>query len=130
MLRLMASAILHLLANTVGLLLASLLLDGFSINATAFIGAVLIFTVVEVVAGPLLAKIALTNVPSLIGGIALVTTFAGLLVTNLVSDGLSISGISTWVLSTLIVWLCALIAGLILPLLLFKKVLDKHKSED
>ena len=128
MIRLLASLVLTLLANTVGLVIASILLDGFTINSLAFVTAVLIFTVTEVVAGPLLAKIALSNVPSLLGGIALVTTFVGLLVIDIFSDGLSISGVSTWILATLIVWLCALIANLLLPLVIFKKALDKKQA--
>ncbi len=129
MLRLLASLVLTLLANTVGLVLASIILDGFSINSLAFVTAVLIFTVTEVVAGPLITKIALSNAPSLLGGIALVTTFVGLLVTDVLSDGLSITGVSTWILATLIVWLCALIASLLLPLVIFKKVLKKNKAD-
>ncbi len=48
-----------------------------TITGAAFVVAVLIFTVVEVVADPLLTKIALTSVPALRGGVALVTTFVG-----------------------------------------------------
>lgn len=129
MIRLIVSAIVHLIANAVALLIASLLLDGFSINAISFIAAVLIFTVVEVLAGPLLLKIALTNIPALAGGIALVTTLVGLIVTDLISDGLSISGLSTWLLATLIVWLGGLLAGLLLPLVIFKKTLEHHKDK-
>ena len=68
------------------------------------------------------------NVPSLLGGIALVTTFVGLLVTDIVSSGLSISGATTWILATLIVWLGALIAGILLPLVLFKNVMQNAKN--
>ena len=64
------------------------------------------------------------NLPALTGGVALVTTFVGLLVTDTLSDGLNVSGISTWIMASLIVWLCALLAGVILPLFLFKKALD------
>lgn len=130
MLRLLASLVLTLLANSVGLVLASVILDDFTINGVAFVSAVLIFTITEVVAGPLITKIALTNAPSLLGGIALVTTFVGLLVTDIFSDGLTINGATTWILATLIVWLCALIASLLLPLVIFKKVLDKNKQSD
>jgi uncharacterized protein YneF (UPF0154 family) len=35
---------------------------------------------------------------------------------------------TTWILATLIVWLMALAAGLILPLFLFKKVMQKRES--
>ena len=128
MIRLLARLVLNLIANAVGLFVATLVLDGFNIDALSLITVTVIFSLVTVVAGPLLLKISLQNVPALTGGIALVTTFAGLLITDVVSDGVSISGVSTWVLATLIVWLCSLMAGIILPLILFKKTLQKVKE--
>ena len=128
MLRLLARAVLSLLANAVGLLAASALLDGFSINATSFIVAVVVFTAATVILSPLIVKVALTSAPYLVGGIALVTTFVGLLITDLFTNGLSISGLSTWIIATLIIWVCAIIANLILPLFIFKKTLDHHKK--
>jgi putative membrane protein len=76
-----------------------------------------------VIADPLLLKISIKSVPQLRGGIALVTTLVGLVITNYLSDGLTITGVAT-----LIVWLMALAAGLILPLFLFKKVMQKRES--
>jgi len=125
--RLLASACLHLLANGVGLIIATAVLPGFSIDALALVTVTVIFTLVEIVAGPLLISISLKNVPALTGGVALVTTFVGLLVTDTLSDGLNISGISTWIIASLIVWLCSLVAGLILPLVLFKKAVEKRR---
>lgn len=125
MLRLIARITLSLLANVLGLLAAAWLLDDFSVDATSFVMAVLIFTVSTVVLGPLVLKIALQSANYLVGGIALVTTFIGLVVTNLVSDGISISGVSTWLLATLIVWVFSIIGNLLLPLIIFKKTLKK-----
>ena len=116
----------RLLANTVGLLVAASVLDGMTITGAAFVLAVLIFTVVEVIADPLLTKMALTNLPALRGGVALVTTFVGLVITSLVSSGLDISGAKTWLMATFIVWLAALLAGLILPVFLVKKAVDNR----
>ncbi len=130
MIRLLASMVLNLVANAFGLIAAAAILPNFSIQTKPFIIAVLIFTVTEVILGPLILKIALKNVSALVGGIALVTTFFGLLITNIVSDGISIHGISTWVLATLIVWIFSLIGTLLLPLFIFKKTLKKRKSED
>ena len=42
----------HLLANASGLIVAAVLLAGMSITGAAFVIAVLIFTIVEVVADP------------------------------------------------------------------------------
>lgn len=128
MIRLLARSALAILANAVGLLAANWLVEGFSIDATALISAVLIFTIATVILGPLIIKMTLTGAPALMGGIALVTTLVGLLITTLVTDGLSISGASAWVMSTLIIWLCSLLAGFLLPMLLFKKTLDNKNS--
>jgi len=57
----------------------------------------------------------------------LATTLVGLIITAWISDGLSISGLDTWLLATLIVWLAALLAGVILPMLLVKKAVDNNR---
>ena len=88
----------------------------------------MIFTAVEVVADPLITKIAIRSVPALRGGVALVTTFIGLLITTWLSSGLTISGVQTWVLATLIVWLAALVATLILPVFLVKTAVDERRT--
>lgn len=128
MIRILIRGFLALLANAVGLLAASMLLDGFEINGVAFVTAVLIFTLATVILGPFVAKMALRNIPVLMGGVALVTTLVGLVITDVFSDGLSISGASTWILATLIVWLCSLLATVILPLFMFKKILSDSKD--
>ena len=38
-----------------------------------------------------------------------------MIVTDLVSDVLSISGIGTWIAATVIVWIAALLAAFVLP---------------
>jgi putative membrane protein len=126
--RLLISAGIRLLANTIGLLVATAVLDGMTIDAASFIMAVLIFTVVEVVFEPMLRQMAMRSAQALMGSVSLIITFVGLLVTGLVSDGLQITGLSTWVLATIIVWLAALIAGLILPLILVKRVMSDRRA--
>lgn len=128
MIRLIISAGIKLLANALGLITAAVVLDDVTITGAAFVIAVLIFTGVEVLADPLLTKISLTSVPALRGGVALVTTFLGLVITAAVSDGLSISGTTTWILATIIVWLAALAAALILPLLFVKKAVNNRQA--
>lgn len=124
MLRLIASIVVSLIANAIGLFVASLILDNFTINGVAFVTAVVVFTIAYIVLDPLITKISLTNMPALRGGVALITTFVGLLITTLISDGISISGLSTWVVATLIVWLFGLISTVLLPMFVFKKTLS------
>jgi putative membrane protein len=126
--RLLISAGIRLLANTIGLLVATAVLDGMTIDAASFVMAVLIFTVVEVIFEPMLRQMAMRSAQALMGSVSLIITFVGLLVTELVSDGLQITGLSTWILATIIVWLAALIAGLILPLIMVKRVASDRRA--
>lgn len=128
MLRFLTGVVLRLLANAAGLLVAAAVLDGFTVSAAAFVVVVVVFTAIEVVLDPLVLKMSIQYAPALRGGTALVTTFVGLLVTTLVSDGLTITGTTTWVLGTLIVWLGGLVAALLLPLFLFKRVRQQRQG--
>ena len=129
MIVLLAKLTLNVLSNALGLFAASLLLDGFSIDGVSFVIAVAIFSLSVTILGPLILKIALSNANYLVGGIALVTTFVSLLITTLISDGISITGTSTWFLATLIIWVFSIIGNLVLPLLIFKKTLENSKTE-
>ena len=129
MLRLLAAIVLHLLANAAGLAIAAIVLEGFSIGATTFIVVVAVFSAIEFVLAPLVTKMSLQYAPALRGGLALVTTLVGLLVTTLLTDGLRIEGLSAWVVGTLIVWLGGVVAALVLPLFLFKKATSRRRGQ-
>src|SRR4051794_10491621 len=115
MIRLLLGIVVRLIANTIGLLVAAWVLDDMTITGAAFVLAVLVFTGVEVLVEPALDRAASNQVSALRGGVALLAVLIGLIVTDLVTDGLSISGVQTWVLATLIVWVASLIAALLLP---------------
>ena len=128
MIRLLVRTVLALLGNALGLWIASLVLDDMSISGAAFVLAVVIFTVLTVVLQPLITKVAMQNAPALQGSSALVTTLLALVITDLVSDGLSISGAITWVLATIIIWLVTMLAGVLLPMFLFKELLEDRRD--
>ena len=128
MIRFLISTGLHLLGNAIGLIVASLVLDDMSLDGVAFVIALLIFTAVEVVAEPLIRKIAVKNAEPLLGSVALVTTFVGLLITDIFSDGLQIEGAWTWVLATIIVWLVAMLAAMVLPAIFLKNTAEKRRG--
>ena len=112
--RSLISALVYLLGNAAGLLVAMLLLPGFRIDLAAFLVAVVIFSVLLLLLKPLILKLAKKRLPALEGGIALVTTFVGLLATRTLVSGMQIGGLSNWLLATLLVWAGALLAGAIL----------------
>jgi hypothetical protein len=128
MVRLLISALIRLGANAIGLLVADLILDDMSIEWKGFIVAVLIFTGVQVLAEPLLMKIALTSAPALRGGVALVAVLLGLVVTDVIFDGVSIAGFATWALATVIVWLAAMLGVFLLPLIFLRNRREERKA--
>lgn len=66
--------------------------------------------------------------PALRGGIALVTTLVVLFLTTLFTSGVEINGLMAWILAPLIIWLTTVLAGVVLPLFLFKKTLQNVKE--
>ncbi|AKR56446.1 membrane protein [Youhaiella tibetensis] len=128
MLRFIVVTILELAANAIGLLVAAWLLPGFQINWLGFLTALVIFTIAKFILGPLIFKLSFQYARALNGGVALVVTFVGLWVTTWLTNGLTIDGLTTWILSSLIVWLAGVLASLVLPLFLFKKILSNRSD--
>ena len=127
MIRLLVRTLIAVAANAVGLIVASAVLDGFSINVASFIVAVVIFTIVFAVLTPFLAVQLRRLGNGAIGATALIATLVSLVVTDLLSDGFSISGVGTWVAAAVIVWLAALVAAFVLPFLGLKKFLEDNR---
>lgn len=114
MIRTLIKVGLTIAGNAIGLLVAAALLDDVKLSGAAFILAVIIFTVAELILEPFIEKMVTEHAERLRIFTSLVTTFLALVVTDLLSDGLSIEGASTWLLATVIVWLGTLLAGVIL----------------
>jgi putative membrane protein len=126
--RLLVRVAVAVAANAVGLIVAAALLDGVHLNGGAFVLAVVIFTVVVALLQPFLVVqmrrrllVALVVAP-------LLATLVSLIVTDLLSDGLTINGAGTWIAATVIVWLAALLAGLILPFLGLRKFMEERRD--
>ena len=129
MIRLLILSLLTLLGNAIGLIVASILLSGFHIQPLGFIVSALFFTGIEILLKPFILKMSIKYIPALRGGIALVTTFVGLLLTTLFTNGLRIDDVTTWIAAPLIIWLAVVLAGIMLPMFLFKQALsDSDKS--
>jgi putative membrane protein len=126
--RFLVRTLIALVANAVGLIVAAIVLDDVELDATSFVVAVVIFTAVFVLLQPFLAVNLRRMGPGMLGVVSLLATLVSLIVTDLLTDGLSISGVLTWILAALIVWLVALVATLLLPFLGLKKFLDERRA--
>lgn len=115
---------LALLGNALGLWIASLVLsDDMSVSGTAFLVAVVLFTVLTLIIEPLVAKLAEKYAEALESATTLISTALSLLIAAWISDGLSIDGVGTWVLATVIVWA----ATLIIRVLASKLIIERMK---
>jgi putative membrane protein len=115
-----------LLGAAIGFIIAALVLDDMTLDGAAFLIAVGIFVVLTAVLEPLIEKIGDEHLSIVSMFSSLITTFLALLITELVSDGLNITGSVTWVLATLIVWASTALATLILARMFIKNVRENR----
>ena len=128
MIRLLVRLLIAFVANAVGLIVAALVLDRMSLNATGFLVAVAVFTVVFALMHPFLVTSLRLAPGPVLGGVALIATLIALIATELLTDGLSIRGAGTWIAATVIVWLASVLAAFILPFLGLRKFLDERRD--
>src|SRR5262245_45928693 len=110
MVRAFFSVLVQLIANALGLIVAAWILDDMTLNASGFLIALLIFTGVEIIIQPLIVQTAVRHARALQGSSALLASLVALVVTAWISDGLDISGGTTWLLATVIIWAASLLA--------------------
>ncbi len=121
MLRFLIRLAIYLGTAALALLIASLLLgERFAIQASGFLIAIGVFALAQSILTPFIINMARKYAPAVLGGIGLVSTFVALLIASLFPGGLSITGIDTWILASLIVWLVTALGGWLLPLLLLR----------
>ena len=130
MIRSLVRTLILFVANAVGLLVAAVVLDDMSMDVQGFLIDVVIFTIVVALMSPFLDSSFRRGRAgsSALGGVALIATLIALVVADLLSDGLSISGVGTYLLAAVIVWAASLIAAFILPFLGLKKFLSERRD--
>lgn len=120
MIRFLLRVVVFLGSSAIGLLVASWLVSGVSIRPLGFLTAVVVFTVAQAILAPFFLKMASRYASAFLGGIGLVSTLAALILASVLTHGLSIRGIGSWVAATVVVWLVTAVATLLLPMLLLK----------
>lgn len=93
-----------------------------------FIAAVVIFTLAQAILSPFFMKMANRYASAFLGGVGLISTLAALILASLLSNGLRITGIGSWIAATFVVWLVTALATVLLPMVLLKKKVARSKS--
>lgn len=112
-----------------GLLVAALVVPGMRLSLSGFLVTVVVFAVAQSLLAPFIVNQARKHAPALLGGIGLVTTFVALLIASLFPGGLQISGVSTWITATLVVWVVTALGAWLLPIALVKKRFASRADE-
>ena len=100
-----------LVGIAVGILLADALLTDFSASVGAIVAATIVFWVVHLLVDFLALKVLVRNPSIAVAGLlALASTIVSLVIVNIVVSGLKISGASTYVFATLIIWVTTAIS--------------------
>lgn len=121
MIRFLLRTAVFLGSSAVGLLVAAWLIPDVSVSVSGFITAVVIFSLAQAILSPFFLKMASRYASAFLGGIGLVSTLAALILASVLTHGLSIRGIGSWVGATVMVWLVTAVATLVLPVLVLKK---------
>ncbi len=118
----------YFLAALIGIIVANLFLEGMTVDTRSYFSVAIIFAIIQAILSPLISNMAEKNAPAFTGGIGLLSTFVALFITNIALSGITVSGFSTWILASLIIWLVTAIAVFILPFLLVKKVVNERRN--
>lgn len=128
MVRMLVRGIVFLGSAAIGLLVASLLLDDVKIQLSGFTTVVVVYAVIQMIVSPFVLKMAMRHASAFMGGTGLVATCIALLIASAWGDALEISGLTTWVAATVVVWLVTAVATLALPPILVKMGLQSARA--
>jgi uncharacterized membrane protein YvlD (DUF360 family) len=126
MIRMLLQAAINVVMAAIGLLLAGSLIDGVTLQPSGFIVAVLVFVVAQAILGPFVFNMARKYASAILGGVGLVSTLLALWISTLFPEGLVISGVTAWVLTTLLVWIVTALGTWILGYLVLKRWWDRR----
>ena len=128
MIRFLLSVAISLVSAAVAMLVISAVVTGVTVHAAGFVIAVLVFTVAQAILGPFVFNMARQYASAILGGIGLVSTFLALFVATLLPNGLQISGITAWIVSTLIVWVITALGTWILGIVVIKRWWERKQQ--
>jgi hypothetical protein len=103
-----------------GLLVAARIVPGVSLSVPGFIVAVAVFAVTQAILSLSILKLPHRYASLLLGGSGLALTILALILASVLTHGLSISGMASWLAMTVVVWLVTTIGAITLPELLIR----------
>jgi hypothetical protein len=113
-------AIMLLTSWAIGLLVAAWIVPGVSLSVPGFIVAVLAFAVTQGLLSLSIVKLPREYAALLLGGSGLALTIVALILASVLTHGLTIDGMPSWLSTTVVVWLVTTIGAITPPELLIR----------
>ena len=110
-------AVVLLASWTIGLLVAAWIVPGVSLSVPGFIVAVMVFAVTQAILSLSILKLPHPYASLLLGGTGLALTIVALILASVLTHGLTIDGMGSWLATTVVVWLVTTIGAISLPAL-------------
>jgi hypothetical protein len=99
-------------------LVAAWIVPGVSVSVPSFIVAVVVFAVAQAILSLATLKLTRQYASVLLGGSGLALTIVALILASVLTHGLTIGGMASWLATTVVVWLVTTIGAITLPELL------------
>jgi len=129
MIRFLIRLVIWFLAAFIGIIAADVILSGFSVSGwTSYVVVAAIYAIIQSLIAPMMNQYTERNAKMFMGGVGIFSTLIALIVTNLISGALTISGIGTWIAAAIIVWLFGALAAWLLPFFIVKKAVQERRS--
>ncbi len=128
MIRFLIRVVIYVVTVVLGLLVTSWVLPDFQLSVAGFVTAVVVFSLAQGILTPFIISVARKYAPAVLGGIGLVSTLVALFIASMVTDGIQITGVTTWILGSLLVWIITALGGWLLPLIFLKKKLSSNEK--
>jgi hypothetical protein len=104
----------------IGLLVAAWIVPRVSLSVPAFIVAVAVFAVTQAILSLSILKLPHRYASLLLGGTGLGLTIVALILASVLTHGLTIHGMASWLAATVVVWLVTTVGAIALPELIIR----------
>ncbi len=108
----------------IGLLIAAWIVPRVLLSAPGFIVGAAVFVVTQAILSLSILKLPHRYASLLLGGTGLALTIVALILASVLTHGLTIDGIASWLATTVVVWLVTTIGAITLPELLIREGAD------
>jgi uncharacterized membrane protein YvlD (DUF360 family) len=118
--QLLLRAVVLLASWTIGLLVAAWTVPGVSLSVPGFIVAIVVFALPQAILSLSILKLSHPYASLLLGGTGLALTIVALILASVLTRGLTIDGMASWLAATVVVWIVTTIVAITLPELLIR----------